>query len=138
AAGGGGGAVDEPPPPLEPLPFEPPDPLPPVGLRLKLAVTVSAALIVTWQAPVPVQPAPFQPAKSESEDGVAVRVTEVPSANSAEQVEPQSIPAGALVTAPVPLPVRATVSVCIATGAAVVKLAMEPLVVPLALLVTRR
>ncbi len=46
-------------------------------LRLKVAVTDWAAFIVTVQVPVPEQ-APLQPGKTESEAGVAGRVTKVP------------------------------------------------------------
>jgi hypothetical protein len=41
-----------------------------------------------------------------------VSVTDVPSANAAEQVAPQSIPAGELVTEPEPVPALLTVNVC--------------------------
>jgi hypothetical protein len=44
---------------------------------------------------------------------VAVSVTIVPEANDAEQVAPQSIPAGELVTEPEPVPALLTVSVCV-------------------------
>ncbi len=47
------------------------------GLRLKVAVTDWTALIVTEQAPVPVQ-APLQPAKVEPAVAAWVRVTTVP------------------------------------------------------------
>jgi len=50
---------------------------PPPPERLKVAVTVFAAFIVTTQEPVPVQ-APDQPAKVEPAAEVAVRVTTVP------------------------------------------------------------
>jgi hypothetical protein len=43
--------------------------------------------------------------------GVAVRVTDVPLPNAAEHVAPHEIPAGALVTVPVPAPALLTVSV---------------------------
>ncbi len=42
-----------------------------------MAVTDWAALMVTWQAPVPVQ-APLQPAKVEPAVAVGLRVTTVP------------------------------------------------------------
>jgi len=77
----------------------------------KVAVTDSAALIVTSQLPTPEQPAPDQPANDEPGAGVAVKVTSIPLAKSCEQVEPQSIPAGELVTVPDPLPTDATDSV---------------------------
>jgi hypothetical protein len=74
-----------------------------------VAVTDSAALIVTWQVPVPEHPPPDQPVNVEPAAGVAVSVTTVPSPNRVEQLELQSIPAGLLVT--VPLPVVTTLSV---------------------------
>ncbi len=46
-------------------------------LRVKVAMTDWAAFMVTVQGPVPVQ-TPLQPVKTESGDGVAERVTEVP------------------------------------------------------------
>ena len=61
---------------------------------------------VSWQL-VPVQ-APPNPEKVNPEAGVAVRATLVPSAKFALQVVGQLIPAGLLVT--VPLPVTETVS----------------------------
>ena len=63
-------------------------------------MTVVAALRVTMQVPVPEQPPPLQPVKVEPAAGVAVRVTVVPLAKLAEQVAPQVMPAGALVTEP--------------------------------------
>src|SRR2546425_11646210 len=76
----------------------------------KVAVTACAALIVTLQAPVPVQ-LPLQPVKVEPAAGAAVKVTAVPLVNEAEQVAPQEMPAGALVTVPLPAPALGTVSV---------------------------
>ena len=61
--------------------------------------------------PVPEQPPPDQPAKVELEAGVAVSVTELPSVKLAEHEDPQSIPAGELVTEPEPVPDLLTVSV---------------------------
>ena len=66
-----------------------------------------AASIVKVQVPVPVQ-APLQPAKLLPADGLAVSVTLVLALKFAEQVAPQSIPAGLLVTVPEPLPDLAT------------------------------
>ena len=48
-----------------------------VGFRVKVAVTDFAALMVTWQAPVPVQ-APLQPVKVDPALAALVRVTTVP------------------------------------------------------------
>src|SRR5207249_2477336 len=53
------------------------------------------------QVLVPVQ-APLQPEKKKPVPGAAVRVTTVPVVNGAEHVPPQEIPAGELVTVPVP------------------------------------
>jgi hypothetical protein len=76
-----------------------------------VAVTDWAALIVTVHVPVPVQPPPLQPLNVEPAAGVAVKVTAVPLANPAEQVAPQEMPVGALVTVPLPAPALLTVSV---------------------------
>jgi len=74
----------------------------------KVAPTTAAPAAVTTHAPVPVH-APVQPVKVAPCPGVAVRVTWVPAANDAWHDAPQSIPAGADVTAPAP--VRLTVIV---------------------------
>jgi hypothetical protein len=66
---------------------------------------------------VPVHPPPDQPAKVDPDDAVAVRVTVLPLVNLAEHVAPQLIPAGLLVTVPVPVPVFDTVSVRIGGAA---------------------
>src|SRR4030095_7946049 len=81
----------------------------------KVAVTERAALIVMVQVPVPVQ-APLQAVKVEPAAAAAVRLTMVPFVNEAEHVAPQEIPAGVLVTVPVPMPdlVTVRVSVCCA------------------------
>jgi hypothetical protein len=68
---------------------------------------------------VPEQPAPLQPLNVEPAAGVAVSVTIVPSLKDAEQVAPQLIPAGALVTEPDPVPAFVTVSTCVALKVAV-------------------
>src|SRR5438034_11842158 len=75
---------------------------------VKVAVTVVAAESVTVQAPVPEQP-PLQPVKVEPAAGTAVSVTAVPFVKLAEQVAPQVIPAGVLVTVPMPVPALETV-----------------------------
>ena len=75
---------------------------------VKLAVTEVSAVMGTVQVPVPGQPVtPLQPVKIEPAAAVAVRVTEV--LKLAEQVKPQLIPAGALVTVPLPVPDGVTV-----------------------------
>ena len=63
--------------------------------------------MLTVQVPVPVH-APLQPAKVEPPVGVATRVTGAPLGKLLLHVEPQLMPAGELVTVPVPLPVLAT------------------------------
>ena len=69
---------------------------------------------MTEHVPVPGQapglPLTCQPVKLECSAGVAVRVTVEPSLNVDEQVEPQSIPPGELVTVPSPDPSFETVS----------------------------
>jgi phage tail protein X len=69
---------------------------------LKAAVTVVAPEIVTVQLVALFAHAPPQPANVKPLPGDSVRVTEVFCANVAEQVVGQLIPAGLLVTAPVP------------------------------------
>jgi hypothetical protein len=69
---------------------------------LNVAVTSTAELpIVRLQVPVP-EHAPVHPAKTAPPVGVAVNTTLDPALKFAEQVAPQLIPAGALVTDPVP------------------------------------
>lgn len=85
---------------------------------MKLALTVSAALIETLQLPAPEQ-APPQPVKPLPEPAVSVSVTEELSGKLAAQVPGQLIPAGLLVTVPVP----ATLAVKVAVVAVEVKVA---------------
>ena len=75
---------------------------------LKVAVTVIFLLILTVQEPVPVQPPPLQPAKTDPDAGRAVSVTVVSLENDEEQVVPQLMPLGLLVTVPVPVPFLVT------------------------------
>lgn len=77
---------------------------------MNVAVTDVASFIVTTHTPVPAH-APPQPVKVELPEGVALRVTTVPPSYAAEQVDPQLIPDGELVTVPVPVPDSVTVSV---------------------------
>ncbi len=72
--------------------------------------------MVTVQVPVPVQ-APLQPAKVEPLAAAALRVTEAPALNAAEQVAPQLMPVGLLVTVPLPLPALLTVRLKVEVGA---------------------
>jgi len=80
--GGGGGGVD----------------------GLNVAVTVVFAFSCVVQGPVPEQPPPLHPPKTDPEAGVAVNVTVVPVEKDLEQVVPQLIPVGLLVTVPEPVP----------------------------------
>ena len=77
--------------------------------ELNVAVTETLAVKVSVQVPVPVQ-APDHPAKVEPEAGVAVRVTLDPVANEALHAVPQLMPVGLLVTVPLPVPARVTLS----------------------------
>jgi hypothetical protein len=77
-------------------------------LVVNAADTLSVALIVTVQLPVPVQ-APLQPIKLRPWAGVAVNVTCVPPLKLALHVEGQLMPEGELDT--FPLPVSLTLSV---------------------------
>ena len=78
------------------------------GWLVNSAVTDLLAVIETVQVPVPEQPSPDQPVKVEPEAGLAVRATDVPELKLAEQVEPQLMPLGLLVTVPEPVPVLET------------------------------
>ena len=85
---------------------------------MKVAVTAVAALTVTVHAPVPEQ-APLQLAKTEPAAGAAVRVTAVTGVTDCAQVAPQLMPAGLLVTVPLPgaLPALLTDSAKVDGGA---------------------
>ena len=79
------------------------------------ATDIDASTAIVHVEPAPAQ-APPQPRKTDPGAGVAVSVIGLPPAsvvrgNCAEQIEPQSIPGGELVTVPFPVPVFATVSV---------------------------
>jgi len=60
------------------------------------------------QEPVPEHPPPLHPANVEPDAGAAVRVTVVPLVKLEEQVAPHVMPAGVLVTVPLPVPVLTT------------------------------
>lgn len=77
---------------------------------LNVAVTERAAVMATTQAPVPVH-APDQPAKLAPLAATAVRVTEVPDAKFALQLNPQLIPVGDDVTVPLAVPFLETLNV---------------------------
>lgn len=73
----------------------------------KVAVTEAVAEAIMLQVPVPEQ-APDQPVNVEPVAGVAVKVIAVPAAKLALHVDPQLMPAGALVTVPDPVPAATT------------------------------
>lgn len=79
---------------------------------MNCAVTLVAAATVTVHVPVPEHPPPDHPANVEPLSAVAVRVTEEPWSNSAAHVAPHVMPAGELLTLPLPVPDLATVTVC--------------------------
>jgi hypothetical protein len=90
------------------------------AVTANVAVTVVAVFTVTVQAPVPLQ-APLQPAKFEPETALAVSAIRVPAGTVWVQSEPHAIPAGELVTVPVPVPFLVTDRVAVAL------LVVEPL-----------
>lgn len=92
---------------------------------LKVAVTFVAALIATWQGPVPEQ-LPDQPPNIDPGAGSAVSVTALPSAKAYEHFEPQSIPAGELVTLPEPTPPSETESLSLAISWTSMPLVVAP------------
>ena len=81
------------------------------GTALNVAVTDLLALIATTHAPVPLHPLPLHPPKVDPDAGAAVNVTVVPDAKGKLHVVPQSIPAGLLVTVPIPTPFLVTARV---------------------------
>src|SRR5947209_1114672 len=78
------------------------------GVVVKVAVTACAEFIVTTQLPLPLH-APVHPVKVEPVVAVGVSVTCVPLLKLAVHVVPQLIPAGLLVTVPLPVPAFVTV-----------------------------
>src|SRR5262245_41185767 len=92
------------------------------GTALNVAVTDLFALITTTHVAVPLHPLPPQPPKVDPVAAVAVKVTVVPATKGKLHVAPQTIPAGLLVTVPIPAPAGVTVRVNVFTGA--VKLAV--------------
>jgi hypothetical protein len=80
------------------------------GFAVNVAVAERSASRVSVHGPVP-EHAPVQPAKVDPEPAGAVSVTDVPWANAWTHAAPQSIPVGALVIEPLPVPALATVSV---------------------------
>jgi hypothetical protein len=74
-------------------------------------VTLRAAVMLSVQVADEPEQSPDQPVKVDPAAGAAVKVTDVPSLNDVEQVEPQLMPAGELVTVPDPEPDLTTESV---------------------------
>src|SRR5262249_57967043 len=70
-----------------------------------------AAARVTVHVRVPEHGPPLQPVNVDPAAGVAVRVTTVPVVKAVEQVGSQAMPAGTLVTLPLPVPALVTESV---------------------------
>lgn len=75
-----------------------------------MAVADLAALIVSVQEPVPAH-APVHDAKNEPDAATGVSFTTVPELNDALQAVGQLIPAGLLVTVPLPVPAGVMVNV---------------------------
>ena len=73
-------------------------------------VAVHDLLLLMVTAPSEQSASPLQPEKTEPGLGVAMRVTEVPLAKFAEQLVLQLIPAGLLVTTPLPVPAAVAVA----------------------------
>ena len=76
--------------------------------KLNVAVMVSSVLRTTVHVPIPEHPPPLQPPKLDPEAAAAVRVIDVPTGNNTAQFVlevtgfSQSIPAGLLITLPLP------------------------------------
>jgi hypothetical protein len=81
------------------------------GIIENVAPTDWEVLRVTVQVDDDPVHAPVQVVKVEVDDGVAVRVTEVPDATVREQADPQLIPVGDEVIVPVPDPAVETMRV---------------------------
>jgi len=94
--------------------------------------------MMTLQAPRPEQPLPLHPANDEPPATDAFNVTLVFPIKLAEQVLPQLMAGGLLVTVPVPEPFRLTVSAKVATPLVVTATVFEFPLVPLALLARTR
>ena len=99
---------------------------------MNVAVTDLSLSMVSWHGPVPVH-APDHPAKEEPGEATAVRVTGAPDGKEWEQVAPQLIAAGELVTVPEPVPALVTERTCwTGVGGGTVRVAMAgPALLPL-------
>jgi hypothetical protein len=79
------------------------------GITLKVAIQFFEASSITW--PSEQSAFPDQPLNVEPEAGEAISVTEVPGLHCSEQILPQLMPEGLLVTVPEPVPFLETESV---------------------------
>src|SRR5262245_63813875 len=77
----------------------------------KVAVTVVGPVRLTGHGSAPLQPPPVSSRSTEPVAGVPVSMTDDPARKSDAQLAPQSIPAGALVTVPLPDPDLTTVRI---------------------------
>jgi hypothetical protein len=98
--------VDD-PPGLNVLGVRPVDESEKSGDAMRLNVAVADAVVVRVQGPGPEQP-PLHPEKLEPAPAVGVSVAVVPLIKFPEQVLLQLMPAGLLVTVPLPLPANTT------------------------------
>src|SRR5438034_971113 len=78
------------------------------GMAWNVAVTVFVAVTATVHCVPAAESHPLQLPKVEFVSGTAVSPTVAPLANRAEQLEPQVIPEGALLTVPDPVPALTT------------------------------
>jgi len=90
-------------------------------------------LLVTVTLPSVQSALPVQPAKLEPEAGLAVNVTTAPLLRVVVQVLPQLIVPGLLVTVPLPVPARVTVSVYVVIKLNVAVQVILPVIVKLTL-----
>src|SRR5215471_6663008 len=90
----------------------PPPPPPCTCWTLKVAVTLRACVMLTVQGPVPLHPSPLHPANIAPLAGIAAKTTLCPLGKVALHVSGQLIPAGLLVTVPLPVPATLTVNGC--------------------------
>ena len=97
---------------------------------LKVAVQPMLLVIVTLPAAVQL---PDQPPNVDPVAGVPVKVTELPLLRIVVQVLPQLIVPGLLVTVPLPVPARVTVSVYVVIKLNVAVQVMLPVIVKLTL-----
>ena len=81
------------------------------GSKVKVAVTLRACVMLTVQGPVPLHPSPLHPANVAPLAAAAVNVTLVPASKAALHAAGQLMPAGLLVTMPLPVPVLLRVKV---------------------------